>query len=58
MYNHPEYGEVIDMPPHEMEMLAAKTIIQNKKLSCQLSTYFSELTDIVKPKAPILIKTA
>lgn len=116
MYNHPEYGEVIDMPPQEMEMLAAKTIIQNKipicgkevkllrsvldlslekfarefkvasstvlkweravnerlslpnemvvrlfcaeKLSCQLSTYFSELTDVVKPKAPILIKTA
>ncbi len=30
MYKHSKYGEIIDLPPHEMELLAAKTIIQNK----------------------------
>lgn len=30
LYDHPEHGQVIDLPPHEMELLAAKTIIQSR----------------------------
>lgn len=30
VYNHPEYGQVIDLPPLQMEIFAAKTVIQSK----------------------------
>lgn len=29
VYDHPEYGQIIDMSPEDMELLAAKTIILN-----------------------------
>src|SRR3989344_1703583 len=30
VYDHPKHGQIVDLPPHEMELLAAKSIIQNR----------------------------